>query len=201
MKTRSVKKLLTGLAVSMMLAISSLAFAAPIVDVIQAPSGYFVPSTGSLFDDPYYRWEYQDWAWQHNALAIDAADISSAVLSISAWDVDFISGEIDNIYAYSSQLSDWVLLGALDNGPEDWSYTDFVLGAEFYDDILLGLQIRMDIDINNAGWAVTLAKSVLNINGGNIPDPDPTPTPEPGAIALMGAGLASLFIARRRFNR
>ncbi|MFH1027572.1 MAG: PEP-CTERM sorting domain-containing protein, partial [Pseudomonadota bacterium] len=64
-------------------------------------------------------------------------------------------------------------------------------------------KIEVDIDSthNYESWALTLAKSVLSIDGGIIPDPDPDPVPEPSTMILLGAGLAGLFFARRKSQK
>ena len=86
------------LAMVLLLGVSGIAQAA--IDVVQAPTGYFVPTDAQKLSSPYYRWAGDDWGWQHNAIT---DTITSASLSISAFDVDDGSGyyppQIDNIYA------------------------------------------------------------------------------------------------------
>lgn len=116
-----------------------------------------------------------------------------ATLSISAFDVDWPSGQVDNIYAYNNGVK--TLLGTLSGLNNQWSYTTFVLGIEFYDDILSGLQVWMDIDSTHRfdTWAVSLAKSVLEVNGNCCPIPIPIRVPDSGATAaLLGMFMVGL---------
>ena len=54
-----------------------------------------------------------------------------------------------------------------------------------------GLQVQIHIDANNAGWVVTLGKSVLSIDGGGVPPPAPG-VPEPATWAMMMLGFVGL---------
>jgi hypothetical protein len=189
------KKLVLLIAVGVMMTFGSFAFAAPAVDIVQAPTGYFVPTDGQKYDAPYYRWYNEDWSWQHSAIA---STFTTATLRISAFDID-APAEVDKIYAYDSGT--WVLLGSLAGGNDIWQYTDFGLGANFFDDILTGLQVKIDIDSTNDEeenvWAVTLAKSTLSLDGGVGPGPEPGPVPEPLTMLLLGLGLTGIAGARR----
>jgi PEP-CTERM motif len=167
---------------------------AQITDTIQAPTGYFVPTDAQKYDDGYWRYQNQDWGWQHNAIA---GTITAASLNISAFDVDFDDGEIDNIYAYDNGVA--VLLGALAGGSDIYSFTTFSLGSNFYDDIASGLQVWVDIDSNNSGWQLTLAKSSLTVNGGTLPPAGPgVPEPASWAMLIGGFGLAGSALRRKR---
>ena len=155
--------------------------AAPFTDTVQSPTDFFVPTDAQKYDQPYYRDMGQDWGWTHNAIA---GTITSATLNISAFDVDAGPNgtfELDQIYALDS--GNWVLLGGLAGASDIYSFTEFVLGANFYDDIATGLQVKMDIDVNGEGW--------------------PVPgIPEPETYALMLAGLGVVgFAARRRARK
>jgi hypothetical protein len=167
---------------------------AQVTDTVQAPTGFFVPTDAQKYDDPYWRFSDQDWGWTHNGIG---GTITSATLNISAFDVDFSSGEIDNIYAYDNGVA--VLLGSLAGGSDIYSFTEFVLGANFYDDIAGGLQVWVDIDTAQEGWQLTLAKSSLAVNGGRLPDPNPG-VPEPAAWGMLigGFGMAGAAMRRRR---
>ena len=50
------------------LCLCSAAWAAPITNVVQYPTGFFVPDEDSTYNAPYYRWFDQDWGWTHNAI-------------------------------------------------------------------------------------------------------------------------------------
>lgn len=181
----------------MMLAFGSLANAATI-DVQESPTDYFVDVDANKYVDPYYRWYGEDWGWTHGAIA---GTITSATLNISAFDVDYSDGELDAIYAYDDGVQ--TLLGNLAGGSDIWSYTTFTLSSAFYNDINSGLDVFMEIDTSDDGWAVTLSKSVLSIDGGTLPNPNPGSTvPEPGTMMLLGSGLVGLVgFGRKRFQK
>ena len=174
------------------------AHAAPVTDTVQAPTGFFTPTDAQKLDTPYYRGKDEDWGWTHGAIA---GPITTATLNISAFDVDappqvgFI-GEIDNVYAYDDGVK--TLIGQLAGANNIFSFTSFVLGHNFDNDINAGLKVFIDIDTTGEGWFVSLAKSSLSVDGGILPPPVPG-APEPETYVMMLGGLATLgFVARRR---
>jgi hypothetical protein len=186
-------KLLSAILAVSLWGIAGQAFSAT-TDVIAAPTGYFTPDESSTYSSPYYRWAGDDWGWTHNAIT---ETITTATLSISAWDVD-APYEVDTIYAWSDQDSAYIELGVLQGADDEWGYTTFDLDASWFDEIANGLQVWMEIDTNNGGWAVSLAKSVLSVNGGSVPNPNPNPVPVPAAVWLFGSGLLGLLGFRRK---
>ena len=153
----------------------------------------FLPAGTSPCDLPYYRDNTQDWTWTHGGIA---AGFTTASLSVSAFDVDFSSGETDNIYAMDS--GNWVFLGTLTGSDGNWEYGNaFALGSNLFDDIASGLEARIDIDATNAGWVVTLGKSVLTTDGSTLPPPMPG-VPEPSSWAMMIAGFGLVGASMRR---
>lgn len=179
---------------------------AAVVDTLEAGTGFFTP-VGQQTSSPYYRSSTQDWGWTHNAIA---AGFTSAKLNISAYDVDeapcgITNCEVDNIEAFDAASGTWMLLGALTGDDNAFSFTEFdiygYMGGVLIDDIVAGLQVRMDIDVLGAGWLVSLGKSVITTDGANPGNPNPGTIPLPAAGWLMIAGLGGLAAARRRRNK
>lgn len=167
---------------------------AQVTDTVQANTGYFVPTDAQKYNYPYYRSASDDWGWSHSKIS---GAITFAELNISAFDVDFDQGEIDNVYAYDNGVK--TLLGSLAGASDTYSFTTFTLGSNFYDDIANGLQVFVDIDSTNSGWALTLAKSSLTVNGGTLPPPAPgVPEPASWAMLIGGFALAGSAIRRKR---
>jgi hypothetical protein len=200
------RKMLLLILLGMIFAFSSIVYAAPVVDVIQTPTGFFVPTDAQKYDSPYYRWNGENWDWTHGALG---TAYTTATLNISAFDVDWSSspsGEHDLIQVWNNTGSSWLTLGELAGATDVWSYTTFDLttaGTDLSDEIAAGLKVQIIIDSTNTGsWAVTLAKSSLSLDGGTIPGPGPGAVPEPATMLLLGSGLVGLAgFARRRFKK
>ena len=81
------------------------------VDTIDATSptsnvtpNYFAPGGAETFDFPYYREFGEDWEWVHNAVT---TSYTTAALSISAFDVDTIGGEVDIIQGFEASTGLW----------------------------------------------------------------------------------------------
>lgn len=187
--------------ISKLLLPAALAFAGAIsaqaatIDVAEAPTGYFAPGESATFASPYYRSASGDWGWTHGAIA---GSFTTASLSISAFDVDAASGEVDNIYLWSKEASDYVLIGALAGADNVYAYTTFDLDSSWFDEIAAGLQVWMNIDANNTGWLVTLGKSVLSVDGGTLPPVTPGVVPLPAPALLLLGGMGALAALRRR---
>jgi len=169
---------------------------AGIVDTVQYNTGYFVDTDAHKSSSPYYRGENQDWGWTHNTIA---GSFASATLNISAYDVDASSGEVDKIWAKDN--GNWTLIGNLSGQNNQWSYTTFTLGSQFYDDMATGLEVKIDIDHGSDGWMVVLSKSVIATDGALLPTPIPA-VPEPETYAMMLAGLGLIgSVTRRRKHK
>ncbi|MEN6373497.1 MAG: hypothetical protein ABFD75_01785 [Smithella sp.] len=196
------KRIVTLLIMSLLLAFTAIAQATVYTDVIQTPIGYFVPTDAQKYNAPYYRWYDEDWGWTHNTLSGVVTSITTATLNISSFDVDYSSGERDNVYIWNNTDSKWDMLGTLTGKNDDWSYDAFNLGFQYFDEILAGLQVWVDIDSthNYDNWALTLTKSVISIDGSAIPGPQPGAVPIPGAFLLLAPGLAGLAIIRKKMN-
>jgi hypothetical protein len=186
------KRSLMLLCIGLIIGFAAFSNAAPIIDVVEYNTEFFTPP-GVTTGSPYYRWFNEDWGWKHTAIG---GTFTTANLSISAYDVDYSvgpEGEHDIIYVKES--GSWVKVGELAGSNNIWSYTTFSLGSQFFDEIAAGLEVRIDIDSTHTynDWAVALAKSVLSLDGGQLPDPNPgSKVPEPGTLLLLGFGLIGI---------
>jgi hypothetical protein len=163
---------------------------------------YFVDVDANKTTLPYYRRQNDDWGWVHGAIA--GSGFTSVVLDVSAYDVDFAAGEVDKIEVYDG--TGWVFVGNLAGSNNTWDFSTFNLSAYSWAEaqVNAGLRVRMDIDTNRAGWAVTLGKATLAIDGGSttcVPTPGIPCTntvAEPGTLALFGLALGGLAWTSRR---
>jgi hypothetical protein len=170
--------------------------AAAYTDTVQAPTGFFLPVSAGPYDSPYYRDAGQDWSWQHGAIA---TPFTTATLNISAFDVD-APFEIDTIYAYDDGVR--TLIGNLTGTDNTYSFTSFVLGSNFFNDIAAGLKVDVDIDSQNTGWVLTLVKSAVSVDGGALPPPTPGgAVPEPASWAMFIGGFGMIGGALRSRRR
>jgi len=194
------------------------------VDTIDATSGqantYFVPALGQELNSPYYRGypnssagtnlgvppsTTDDWGWKHNPVVL----YTTATLNISAYDVDFGSGERDAIYIGSNTGPTLIRLGYLSGANNAFSFTAFdVSGYPLL--LAAGLKVWMAINTGNQidpagtdGWLVSLSKSVLTTDGSNPGNPNPTSTttPLPAALPLFATGLGALGLIGWRRKR
>ncbi|OYW46018.1 MAG: hypothetical protein B7Z33_09600 [Sphingomonadales bacterium 12-68-11] len=166
-----------------------------VVDVVEAPTGFFAPGSGATNSAPYWRFGEGDWGWSHGAVG---GSFTTASLFISGYDVDF--GEIDNIYGKKGGVQ--TLIGSLtQTGSNVFSYTEFALDSSWFADIAAGLELWVDIDAGNDGWALTLGKSVITTDGTAPPPPTPGAVPEPATWAMMILGFAVIGAALRSQKR
>lgn len=93
-----------------------------IIDLVQAPTGYFLPTDAQKYHWPYLRWNGDDWSWMHSAIG---GPITDAYLLISAFDVDAAQGEVDEIWADDSGTP--TLLGSFAGANDVWNFTWFTL--------------------------------------------------------------------------
>lgn len=199
MKT-AIKKI--TLAVALIGMLCATANAVEIIDVIDASNGgagtYFVPTDAQKYDAPYYRWAGEDWGWQHNPIA---DSYTTATLRISSFDVDWAPGYAGELDIISIINGVEVVLGSLGGLNNAWSYTDFDV-TPYGAAIAAGLEVWMKIDENNEGWAVTLAKSVLTLDGAVAPPPQPgASVPDAGStVGLLAVAMVSLGALRRKFT-
>jgi hypothetical protein len=181
-------------------ALSAVPVAAATVDTIDATSGqantYFVPTLGQELDAPYYRDASGDWGWTHNAVV----GFTTATLNISAFDVDYTSGERDAIYIGTDNTG--IFLGYLTGTDNAFSFASFDVTA-YGTQLAAGLQVFMDISCastcvggpdqnGTTGWLVSLSKSVLTTDGASPGNPNPGETPLPAALPLFATGLGGL---------
>ncbi|WP_289031226.1 PEP-CTERM sorting domain-containing protein [uncultured Paraglaciecola sp.] len=204
MKKQSIASTILG---ALALFVTSTSSAVPITDVQEyinnTATEYFVVDDDAKYNSPYYRWSYEDWGWVHDGIA--GSGFSSIVLEISAFDVDYSSGELDMIDVFDG--ASWVSLGYLAGSSDIWDFTTFDLTGYSWAEaqVNAGLQVRMDIDTLEEGWLVTLGRATLSVDGGDlvcVPTPgvpcETVDVPEPTSVVLLSLGLAGLGLSRRR---
>jgi hypothetical protein len=167
---------------------------------------YFVDIDANKTNDPFYRDMDEDWGWEHNAIS---GTFASILLDISAYDVDFGQGELDAISIFDGLT--WINMGDLTGNNNTWDFTQFDLSGFGWANaqVNAGLQVKLDIDTNRAGWLASLGKSVLSVNttggGGGGTGCVPTPgvpcetIPEPTTFAIFALGMVGLI--SRRFKK
>ncbi len=151
-----------------------------------ANTWYFWPPTTIVDHAPFHRHSWEDWGWTHSLSAgipADATDIVGATLSILAWAVDDIEGEVDIVSV------DGVPVGTL-QGPSNgqpvppvppeayqipgqpntlgtrWSVTSFTLSPAALQTLLVTDQLKvfLNIDAPVDGERVTIRSSTLTVN-------------------------------------
>lgn len=201
-------KLMAKFAAVFALATSAMTQAAPITDVQDYSNNtateFFVDNDSNKYNSPFYRGMSADWGWVHNAIA---GNFTSIKLQVSAFDVDYNGAgsfsEWDMIEVFDG--INWVSLGLLSGAHDVWAFTDFDLTgfAWAQTQVNSGLKVRMNIDLQNEGWIVTLGKATLSVDGGNqncVPTPGVPCTPSvsaPGVAGLFGLGALALLLRRR----
>lgn len=207
MSTSTLKTTLTAAALALLAPVA--AMAAPVSDVQDHSNNtateYFVDVDANKTDAPYYRWAGDDWGWNHGAIA--GATFTSIKLDISAYDIDSAQGEVDSISIFDG--FSFLNVANLTGVNNTWTFSTIDLTGFSWAaaQVNAGLQVRMDIDVGDAGWAVTLGRAVLSVDGGNqtcVPTPGVPCTnnvPEPGTLALLGLALGGLAFAKRRKAR
>lgn len=88
---------------------------------------------------------------------------SSVVLTVYANDVDEEAGEIDDVYFIETDGTEH-FLGYLSGQNNVWTTTAFTLNKDW---IKVGTSsIRIEPDVNDSGWMVTVNKAQLVVDGG-----------------------------------
>jgi hypothetical protein len=132
--------------------------------------------------------------WSHRPIS---GNISSATLSVNAWDIDSSSGEVDILSVFDSHISNWVALGQLFGSDDQYSTTTFSLPSTVLANISTGLDVRVDVAVgwpNRTTWYAQVHASTL--------DAVTTAVPEPATLGMMLGGIALLVrTGKTRFRR
>lgn len=149
----------------------------------------------SKYDKEYIYSDYiygptGEYSWSHDGVGIEDT-LTKAKLYIQAWDVDY--GEIDTVYAYSNDSSDWVSLGNLTGKNNKYSWTGFSLGSDWFEEIVEGLKLKVLFTTEH--YAAKLKWSKLFVEGEYCP---PSEVPVPAAFWLFGTGLLGFTAMRKR---
>jgi len=153
--------------------------------------------------DDYDKEEIYKWfkgpdaySWDHDGLgSVDS--LTSASLKIKAYDIDNAS-EINSVHAYDTNLADWVDLGNLTpGGNNNYSWTTFSLGEEWFDEIAAGLQLKVLFEKDH--WVSKLKWSKLSVHGEYCPPVSEVPLP--AAVWLFGSALVGFTSFRRRLKK
>lgn len=109
-------------------------------------------SPGCLYNgDPRHPIEF-------NIFVTGALPTTSAVLLLETWDVDFSSGELDEVFFNN------VSLGYATGANGQWSNSTFNLPLGL---VVSGKNtVRMMVDVNSDGWCTWIARGQLIIDGG-----------------------------------
>ncbi|RUM43088.1 MAG: hypothetical protein DSY80_06200, partial [Desulfocapsa sp.] len=157
-----------------------------------SPAPYYTaPGNGGGFD--IYSWYNQDFGWQHDFPAYNTANINitSATLTIYAWDVDSetwhgTEGEYDGLKVDGVDLEPGLLQGT----DGTWSETIFDIPLSSITDDG-DINVELDIDMNHTSnhWATKLDYSTLEITY-TIPTASNTP-PVVDSLTLSPGTTAS----------
>lgn len=112
------------------------------------------------YDMDAYLYKYDPQAPIEFNIFVDEVNIESAQLSIYAWDVDELQGEVDEVYINGH------FLGALTGANDEWSTTIFNVDPTFLNPGPYGTNlIQVFIDVaTNGDWAVNVDWGQLIIN-------------------------------------
>lgn len=142
-------------------------------------SYYFLPPDVTMDHSPYFRMSLEDWDWTHSVVGkvpADANGIKSATVSIYAWDVDTLEGEVDVIYANGVRLG--TLTGMAAGQERVWTTTVFTLPSRVVDELWRNKEVTIfiDIDRDTVGDRVDIGSSTLTVNynvtTGGVTDPN-----------------------------